>query len=472
MLLENNTIDWSQLIKITSAGVIVADYLKIKEAVVKKFKDVYGDDIDVSTASADGIYVENYCLMINNILQAFKLLYSNLDVNKANGNYLDILCNLSNVSRKQGSYSNASLTIKLMEGEAPISLNYGDKLQFVDRGGTTWTYTQEIDRNNPVVIDDTKETSLVVICDSFGPVSAGAGWINALVDTSRSAIIKQATAANVGSYKESDSHLRARRNESLGAVGTSVLESLAGALLSIDGIDDVKVVNNVSASDIIIKDNTKVEVHDVYIIIRKRPNIDVSDKTIGTIIYEKMTPGIKTTNPGKLNDSTQKREVLFGNIKYYDCVQYIFNNALPALGDLTQRVYWKEAVPEAPALTIKIKPNEYFAKGNSTTTGTGDGKSSVIDPNSTIYAIAQAVINYVNALPVCSPINMFDVGTHVVYADPLFRGKRTFTYVGSNIFAETLYEDEYPGHYSYYNYTTVKYSEADQSTGIMTIVLQ
>ena len=90
-MVQNYEVDITDFIKITSAGVKIADYVQVRAALIKRYRSIYGSDIDVSTASADGIYITNLALIINNILQSVKTMYSNLDVNTANGVYLDHL---------------------------------------------------------------------------------------------------------------------------------------------------------------------------------------------------------------------------------------------------------------------------------------------------------------------------------------------------------------------------------------------
>ena len=84
-MFTNTDVDISEFIKITSAGVQIANFPQIRAALIERYKSVYGDDIDLSTASADGVFVNDLALIINNILQTIKTVYSNLDVETASG---------------------------------------------------------------------------------------------------------------------------------------------------------------------------------------------------------------------------------------------------------------------------------------------------------------------------------------------------------------------------------------------------
>ena len=85
MAYKEMNINWTELIQFTKNGVYVADYQEIRSAICNRFKEIYGQDIDLATTSADGIYVETLSLMINNILQSFKHFYAQLDVRTASG---------------------------------------------------------------------------------------------------------------------------------------------------------------------------------------------------------------------------------------------------------------------------------------------------------------------------------------------------------------------------------------------------
>lgn len=385
----------NELIKYTSEGVIIAEYYQIREMLVNKMKEIYGSDIDLSTGTADGIFIENLSLMINNILDGVKKLYASLDINSANGKALEMLCNLSNVSRKPATPSTTSLVVTLDNSE-PSNLTTRE-LSFLDKSGNIWKFKS---LNQDVTFEKGQAKNIDVTCEELGPIKAPQHWIYTTVDTQYLMTVDQPFEARVGTYEETDSHLRARRNQSLGSSGTTVLESLAGALLNLDAIDDVKIYTNTSGADITTLDGTVVHNHDVYIILRYKPNISIDDSTIGTIIYEKMTPGIKTTEWLEGNESGYNHSFIYN--------QYILGQ--PVTSGVDQVVYWKATEPESPIIKIKITALDYFASEN----------------NYTSNLIANNVIDYLNNLPLSSTLNSHDIYDVVKYSDPLFRGRSTF----------------------------------------------
>ena len=96
MALVDKNIDWRSFITLSKNGLSVASYTQVREAFQELFKSIYGNDIDLSSGSADGTYVDDISLIVNNILQNSKNFYNNLNIDTASGKFLENLCALSN----------------------------------------------------------------------------------------------------------------------------------------------------------------------------------------------------------------------------------------------------------------------------------------------------------------------------------------------------------------------------------------
>lgn len=409
-----STTDIKDFVRFDASGVNVANFTEIRSELIKRYKEAYGSDIDLSTSSADGVFVNNLSLIMNNILQTMLTLYSNLDVENASGKYLDTLCNLSNIVRKEATPSSVSLQITNVGSDTLTNI---DRLTFIDKSGVAWIYTTE----NPLSIarNETKEIS--AICEQLGPTEAPVGFIAGMIQNYPLQITQKENAI-VGRDAETDDELRARRSKSLGGSSLTILESLIGSLMTISGINDVHIYNNNENKTKTAKDGTVIDSHSVYCILRLDGTVNVSDETIGNIIHSKLTPGVRTT---PLNETVGNT----GKAKSYTFVEKSYNTAI---AESNQLIYWKEAVPIAPQIEIKISTYDFFTADE-------------------INTIGNRVINYLNKLPLSENLDKNKILIEAVQADPKFKGNLTY-YVNSVTVDTSRYESN-PD--TYYHYTDI-----------------
>jgi len=403
------------LVTFNSTGISVANYNEIRSKLVEQFKLIYGSDIDLSTTSADGIYIETLSLIINNILQTLKAMYSNLDTRTATGQFLDILCALTNVTRKPATKSSVYVNITGLTANAPYLI--GNQLELLDKNGNIWTCS-------PFTADASGETTILATCNDLGPVKAEVGWIYSTVEMLSGVTITMQSEAIQGTWAETDAQLRRRRENSLSMQSLTVLEGINGALLNVAGIEDVQIYNNDTTSALTAKDTTSIAKNDIYVLIRKNENITINDSIIGSIIYEKKTPGVHTTQVDNAavvaNNGIDK--------------SYNYPNQL----SLTQTVYWKECKAINPAIVIVLTPLNYFVSG------TGD--------TSTGKKVANEVISYVNNLRISQDISFIELQSIVLFADPKYRGVSTYTISSITIDGASV---SYVNPNTYFKYSTI-----------------
>lgn len=438
-MLKDRKFEIGNLIRLTSAGMEAAEFVDIRDAIVKRYKDAYGSDIDLSTANADGVFVNDMALIINNILQVMKSLYGNLDVDTANGVYLDALCKLANVNRLPATKSVASLTVTsnyttggaVTFGDVDGNGNVLNQITFIDKAGTEWV------SNTNITLEPGKSAEISATCTETGPVNAPAGWITNTLLT-MNLTVAQPSPAIQGSDIESDADLRQRRAQSSGANGIGILESLVGALLEVAGIDDVYIYNNNTLENKTAKDGTVIAPHNIYVILRQQDGLEIADETIGNLIYTKLTPGIKTT-ASNANETN-------GVAKQYEFIPQMLG---VTINYLNQLVYWKKAVPVKPKITITLSTSPYFAE-------------------SEFEIIAKSVYNYTNNIKLGKLITADEVFIAAYDADPKFKGQRTYFMNASGIVIEGAENLTNPD--TYYNYSTFSFTK--QSAGVYTLTIQ
>ena len=378
MAIFETNLDYTDLIQLTNGTLQLASFVQIRNALIKRFQDIYGNDIDVSPASADGQYINSIALLINNIFQTIKQSYDSLDPASATGQYLDTLCSFNNISRINRSQSVAQLYIY---NSGPTNVTV-DKLLFMDKNNTLWFW----DNGGEQITFTSGKYRIItdVICDEFGAISApgssgfykkiGDLWVEVAgpeeqtwnddslyTDFDINGTIYQCVNQNglrvwqykdaeVGNEEESDESLRSRRYQMLGNSSVTILEGLKGNLLDVQGIRDVFIFNNPITNDNAISltnptfapyaDETSLWGHSIYIALRYEEGVEIDPGIIGRIIYNKLTPGISTSPiDSNTTNGTQGQYEIVRTEQYSD------------------KLYWKICSSVAPAFQISFYIN-------------------------------------------------------------------------------------------------------------------
>lgn len=87
-------LDIRSLIRMGSTGLITANFTQIRQALIERYRQTYGIDIDLSTGSADGIFVNDLALIINKRQRRINLcLNSGINLYSA----LKFICNRAGI---------------------------------------------------------------------------------------------------------------------------------------------------------------------------------------------------------------------------------------------------------------------------------------------------------------------------------------------------------------------------------------
>lgn len=86
-------------INVSSSGISVKSYREVREELEAEFKGLFGNDLDTSPSSPDGQLIDLFCYAYNEAAEAIQGAASALDVNSAEGIFLDNLGALMGVPR-------------------------------------------------------------------------------------------------------------------------------------------------------------------------------------------------------------------------------------------------------------------------------------------------------------------------------------------------------------------------------------
>lgn len=481
MAMFDSNIDYTKLIQFNGGTLRTATFVEIRDALVKRHKEIYGNDIDVSTSSADGQFINEMALILNNIVNTFAYSFKQMDPSEATGKYLDILCSYNNVQRIGKSASVAELYIfnPADEGTQPVVPQF---LYFKDRNGQTWLWQNPKNTDGNYIFSFPPQQAILitnVVCESLGAIEADGsvfldendeettditknnwnrecpGCISQFVDATPLRIWQYQDAI-VGSEEETDESLRSRRYQMLGNQSVSVLEGLHGALLGISGIEEVFIMNNSNESELPltppVDDGTELIPHSIYLALRYKKGVKIEDELIGKLIYNKLTPGVGTTPTGYDHTATPK---------FTDTTAGFHSFTIYKTENIYYTIYWKEAQPVHPKIVVTMNYNSSYDLPQTLTNHIAETE---VEKN--IVKNLQKFISDISINDYMQPSGILNT---VQQSDRQKQGLPTFFATYCLINSD---DDIYPANLSYFDYEEVNYLFAyDTNTKECTITI-
>lgn len=465
------TPELDQIIQFTPNGVIIATFVQIRAALVNKFRDIYGNDIDLSDATADGQFINAVALVFSNIANTIDYAYKSINPAEATGKYLDILCAFSNIKRIPAAKSTAVLYVKNITNQVqtPASIIFQDK----NRNNWTWENPQGLTGYEISWKPGEVQIITDVICDEYGPIVAGGSKIDPNTtpegmegedDTYWDLVKDEFDGQNgdiyetidfgtfkvwqrddcvVGRYEENDEQLRRRRVRLLGNSSVSILEGLQGSLLNVTGIKDCFIYNNFENEDVngILGDAVVIPSHSIYIALRYEENANISDATIGRLIYSKLTPGCGTTDASASESGTNQ----------------LYNYEINTI--LKYPINWKKCTPIAPKIVVKflVTSSYTFPTAGDDYILTRHNAQTSVEKN-----IVSNVQNYINEIQLKDSMSITNILNAVQSADISVNNVSTLIVQEGYINEEGTYTYQAPlTYYKYYdNSYAFEYGEA------------
>lgn len=238
-----------------------------------EFKVVFGTGLNTAPESADGQIIGSVSETFSNLWEIAQGAYNAFNPSAASGDALTNLVQLNGITRLPASKSRASLTITgidntvIPKGSIVSNVNSGNKFatekEVIVSGGLATVFASSI-VTGPIV------ASIGELTQIGNPIT---GWTS----------VTNLADAFIGSVEESDSELRARRKLSLGIDAQSTVDALFSALVNVDFVTQVIVLEN----DTNITDANGLPPHSFQCIV-----VDGTDEDIGLSIWLNKPAGI------------------------------------------------------------------------------------------------------------------------------------------------------------------------------------
>ena len=112
------------------SGISIRSFREIREALVEKFTEIFGKDIDLSPSSPDGQLLDLFAYSYSDVAEAVQGAAAALDVSSAEGTFLDSLGRLMGISRRDGE-SDEVYRSRLLSSEQTGLATYDGMLTYL-----------------------------------------------------------------------------------------------------------------------------------------------------------------------------------------------------------------------------------------------------------------------------------------------------------------------------------------------------
>lgn len=257
---------------ITPTGFEVRRQDDIKTDLENKFKEIYGEDVQLSPESTNGQKIGIWSESLADVWNLAELVYSSFNPSAVIGIPQDVLYTLNGITRLEASASTVAL---LFTGDEGYIIPAG--FQVANSLGLTF----ETDEDVEIVAGEATVSST---CTITGAKAAGAGTLTIQVNAAiQIASVTNPLDAVLGRDQETNSQYRVRRFDSTAIAALNMLESLYSQLANLSEVISVKIYDN--KTDLV--DPNGIPPHSFMAIVEGG-----ADQEIGDIIWKNSPVGI------------------------------------------------------------------------------------------------------------------------------------------------------------------------------------
>lgn len=256
-------------------GIHVPEYQEIKERLNTEFRRIFGDDLYLGSDSQDGQMIAEIADLCDDICALAVDVYASRNPDYATGVSLDYLLPLNGIRRLLATYSTAVITAS---GTAGTVIPAGSLVQ--DSEGRQWATNVE------ATIPNGGAVTISVTCTIPGAINAAAGSITQIMSPTAGWIsVTNAADATAGRDRETDAEAHARRIASVANGALSLIESMKGVLLTLEGVTKVRVYENKESST----DANGITANSVCAVVQNGDSQDIAEA-----VFKKKGPGCGT----------------------------------------------------------------------------------------------------------------------------------------------------------------------------------
>jgi uncharacterized phage protein gp47/JayE len=257
---------------INENGILLDDFDEIFNDFVTKFKDIYGEDIALEQDTQDGQQIGILTNVIYDLQTFIARIYNSLDPDLAEGHELDKILKLIATTRLPATKSKVDVDVTVSKN-VELQSTYTIK----DENSQEWGLSESVTLEEGT-------TTLTFIAKEWGAITAQEHTINEQVTVVTEVVsLDNMQSAVVGREEETDEELRRRRNKLVGYNAKSLISSILGKLLDLNGVADAIIYENNTDE---LDDEKDIQPHSIWAIVDGGELKDIAktiaiDKTIG-----------------------------------------------------------------------------------------------------------------------------------------------------------------------------------------------
>ena len=288
---------------LTAAGLTVyreADYLTlVRDRFDAILTDLgYTELPDYERDTFEGQITAIMAYMLGQQAEGTQAVYDARSLGNAVGIQLDNLALIVGVTRNEATYGTVSLTLA---GTAGTVISEG---KIVEGGGedgrARWVLTED------VTIGGGGTGTGTARAEEKGQIIATAGQVDAIVTPVAGwTSVTNAVAASPGQERETDGELRARRQRSLQAAGSSSTAAILAAVLALDFVSGAVVVDNKTDASV-TSDGITVAAYGVAVVVAPSTMTTAQKQEVAEAIYTRLAAG--TPSSGTTTATVAKRD--------------------------------------------------------------------------------------------------------------------------------------------------------------------
>lgn len=259
----------------TEQGIIVPDTDEVQTDVENEYLSAFGSDLDLSASTPQGRLIEMETLARQQAIGLCALVANQINIDYATGQYLDAIGAFYGISRLGATSTRVLATVS---GVAGTVIPAGSIAE-TDAGDRFYC-------ENETTIPNGGSTTTYFLSEELGEIPCATNTLTHIVSQiiGWESVINNIAAADIGQEIESDLDYKIRIKNTR-YTGTSLIQSIQGALNQVENIKSSFVYDNGTNAAITYQD-ISIPAHSILIVVDGGTNMDVA-----TAILNKKSSG-------------------------------------------------------------------------------------------------------------------------------------------------------------------------------------